>query len=141
MMKTVMIGKERDGILSLKGIMFRGYVWPSIMLLVVCVTTATASTDPKLIYDQSTDALYNLDFNTAQHGYETLTHDYPDNPDYWNVLAASILLRVMYDQQKLNVESFSGVALGTKDSRDVVSKADEKRLRETIATAIAKCDA
>jgi len=111
------------------------------MLLVVFVTTATAATDPKLIYDQSTDALYNLDFNTAQHGYETLTHDYPDNPDYWNVLAASILLRIMYEQQKLNVESFSGAALGTKDSRDVVNKADEKRLRETIATAIAKCDA
>ena len=92
MMKTVMIGKERDGILSLKGIMFRRYMWPSIMLLVVCVTTATAATDPKLIYDQSTDALYNLDFNTAQHGYETLTHDYPDDPDYWNALAASIWL-------------------------------------------------
>ena len=138
-MKTVMIGKDRDGMLSLKGIMFGRYVWLSIMLLVVCLTAAAA--DPKVIYDQSTDALYNLDFNTAQHGYETLTHDYPDNPDYWNALAASIWLRIMYDQQKLNVESFSGSSLGTKDSRDAVKPADEKRLRETIATAIAKCDA
>jgi len=141
MMKTVMIGKDRDGILSLKGIMFCRYMWPSIMLLVVCVTTATAGTDPKLIYNQSTDALYNLDFNTAQHGYETLTHDYPDNPDYWNALAASIWLRIMYDQQKLNVESFSGDSLGTKDSRDAVNPKEEKRLRDTIATALAKCDA
>jgi len=137
-MKIVMIGKERDGMLSLKGIMFRRYVWPSIMLLVVCVTATAA--DPKLVYDQSTDALYNLDFNTAQHGYETLTHDYPDNPDYWNALAASIWLRIMYDQQKLSIESFSGDSLGTKDSRDAVKPADEKRLRDTIATAIAKCD-
>jgi len=70
-----------------------------------------------------------------------LTHDYPDNPDYWNALAASIWLRIMYDQQKLNVESFSASSLGTKESRDAVKPADEKRLRETIATAIAKCDA
>src|SRR5215510_11571073 len=141
MMKTVMIGQDRDGILSLKGIMFRRYMSPSIMLLVVCVTTATAGTDPKLIYDQSTDALYNLDFNTAQHGYEALTRDYPDNPDYWNALAASIWLHIMYDQQKLNVESFSGASLGTKDSRDAVTAADEKRLRDVVATAIAKADA
>src|SRR5215813_7142056 len=141
MIKTVMIGKERDGILSLKGIMFRRYVWPSVILLVVCVMTATAGTDPKLIYDQSTDALYNLDFNTAQHGYETLTHDYPDNPDYWNALAASLWLHIMYDQQKLNVESFSGSSLGTRDSRDTVNPADEKRLRDTIAIAVDKADA
>src|SRR5215510_5307260 len=140
MMKTVMNGKERDGMLSLKGIMLRCYVWLSIMLLVGFVATA-AALDPKVIYDQSTDALYNLDFNTAQHGYETLTHDYPDNPDYWNALAASIWLRIMYEQQKLNVESFSGISLGTKDSRDAVNPAAEKRLRDTIATAIAKCDA
>src|SRR5262249_31894454 len=105
----------------------------------LAVSGATAA-DPKFIYDQSTDALYNLDFNTAQHGYEILTHDYPDNPDYWNALAASIWLRIMYDQQKLNVESFSGSSLGTKDSRDAASPADEKRLRDTIAAAIAKSD-
>src|SRR5262245_5490632 len=141
MMKTVMIGKDRDGILSLKGIMFRRYMWFSIMLLVVCVTTATAGTDPKLIYDQSTDALYNLDFNTAQHGYETLTHDYFDNLDYWNALAASIWLRIMYDQHKLDVESFSRDSLCTKDSLDAVNPKEEKRLRDTIAIALAKCDA
>ena len=102
---------------------------------------AAAAVDPKLIYDQSTDALYNLDFNTAQHGYETLTRDYPDNPDYWNALAASIWLHIMYEQQKLNVESFSGGSLGTKDSRDAVNPAEEKKLRDTINIAIAKADA
>jgi tetratricopeptide (TPR) repeat protein len=109
------------------------------MLLVTRL--ATAAVDPKLLYDQSTDALYNLDFNTAQRGYETLTHDYPDNPDYWNALAASIWLHIMYEQQKLNVESFSGGSLGTKDSKDAVNPAEEKRLRETINVATAKADA
>ena len=139
MIRIVMIGKERDGMLSLKGIMFRRYVLFCIMLLGACLWAAAA--DQKLIYDQSTEALYNLDFNTAQHGYETLTHDYPDNPDYWNALAASIWLHIMYDQQKLNVESFSGSSLGTKDSRDTVNPADEKRLRDTVAIAIDKADA
>src|SRR5437867_2553316 len=139
MIRIVMIGKDRDGMLSLKGIMFRRYVLFCIMLLGACLWAAAA--DQKLIYDQSTEALYNLDFNTAQHGYETLTHDYPDNPDYWNALAASIWLHIMYDQQKLNVESFSGSSLGTKDSRDTVNPADEKRLRDTVAIAIDKADA
>jgi len=111
----------------------------SCLLLFLCSFGAAAA-DPKLLYDQSTDALYNLDFNTAQHGYEALTHDFPDNPDYWNALASSIWLRIMYDQQKLNVESFSGASLGTKDSRDAITPVDEARLRETIATAISKAD-
>src|SRR5215813_12252837 len=139
MMKTVMSGNERDGMLSLKGIMCAGYVLLSIVILFNGVAAAAA--DPKLIYNQSTDALYNLDFNIAQHGYETLTHNYLDNLDYWNALAVSIWLRIMYDQQKLNVESFSGDSLGTKDLRDAVNLKEEKRLRHTIGTSIAKCDA
>src|SRR5262245_6197054 len=138
MIRTLMTGNVRDGMLSLKGIMFRRCL-SSCLLLFLCSFDAAAA-DPKLVYDQSTDALYNLDFNTAQHGYEALTHDFPDNPDYWNALASSIWLRIMYDQQKLNVESFSGASLGTKDSRDAITPADEARLRETIATAISKAD-
>src|SRR5215471_1327766 len=106
MIRMLMTGIVRDGMLSLKGIMFRRCVLLCLFLLRWSLPACAA--DPKLIYDQATDALYNLDFNTAQHGYEILTHDHPDNPDYWNALAASIWLRIMYDQQKLNVESFSG---------------------------------
>jgi len=134
-----MIGKERDGMLSLKGIMLRRYLLLSLMLLAYCLPAAAA--DPKVIYQQSTDALYNLDFNTAQQGYETLTREYPDNPDYWNALASSIWLRILYEQQKLNMDSFSGSSLGTKESRDAVNPAEEKRLRATVDTAIAKADA
>jgi tetratricopeptide (TPR) repeat protein len=134
-----MNGKERDGMLSLKGIMLRRYLLFCVILLGCGLWAAAA--DPKAIYDQSTDALYNLDFSTAQRGYETLTHDYPDNPDYWNALASSMWLHIMYNQEKLNLESFSGSSFGTKDSKDAVSAADEKRLRDTLATAIAKADA
>ena len=49
------------------------------MLLVGNLWAAAA--DPKVVYDKSTDALYNLDFNTAQQGFETLTRDYPSKPD------------------------------------------------------------
>jgi len=104
-----------------------------------CLSAAAA--EPQVLFQQSTDALYNLDFNTAQRGYETLTRDYPENPDYWNALASSIWLHILYSQQKLNIDSFSGSSLGTKESGDSVSPAEERRLRETIATAITKADA
>src|SRR5205823_6110000 len=41
----------------------------------------------------------------------------------------------------LNIESFSGSSLGTKDSRDTVNPADEKRMRDVITIAIQKADA
>ena len=136
-MRTVISGNERDGMLSLKGIMSRGYLW-LFVVFVGCLSAAAA--DPKAVYDQSTDALYNLDFTTAQQGYETLTRDYPENPDYWNALASSIWLKITYEQEKLNMESFAGPSLGTRDSKDTVNPADEARLRQTLATAIAKAD-
>src|SRR5215831_20980730 len=116
MIATLMTGNERDGMLSLNGIMFRGLPFVVVIVFACGVLVSSAAVDPKQLYDQSTDAMYNLDFNTAQRGYGTLTRDYPDNPDYWNALASSIWLKIMYDQQKLNVESFSGDSLGTKDS-------------------------
>src|SRR5215831_11090386 len=100
--RTLTIGKDRDGMLSLKGIMFRWAV--SVCLLFCGVCVAGAATDPQTLYQQSTDALYNLDFNIAQQGYETLTREYPDNPDYWNALASSIWLRILYEQEKLSIE-------------------------------------
>jgi tetratricopeptide (TPR) repeat protein len=139
MIKIVMNGKDRDGMLSLKGIMFRRYV--TVCLLLLGWSLSAAAADPKVLYDQSTDALYNLDFNTALHGYETLTREYPESPRYWNALASAIYLHIMYDQEKLSMESFSGSSLGTKDSKDAVNPADEKRLRDTVAIAIAKADA
>jgi tetratricopeptide (TPR) repeat protein len=133
----VMIGVDRDGMLSLKG----------IIVLLLCTlfcqpVVAQEPASPARVYADSSDALYNLDFSTAQHGYEALTKTYPENPDYWNALASSIWLKITYDQQKLNIESFSGRAsFGTKDSKEGVSPEDEKRLRETVSTAMAKAQA
>lgn len=116
-----------------------------MVLAVICalpVQFAAAAADPRQIYQESTNALYNLDFSIARSGYETLTREYPDNPDYWNAVASSIWLEITYDQQKLNMESFSGgSSFGTKESRDAVNPQDEKRLRDTLAKATAKADA
>src|SRR3989441_7442687 len=151
-MEMLISGNVREGMLSLKGIMsvhsairggtqtFRGCMLVSLALLVVVGRSALAA-DPKQIYDEATNALYNLDFNTAQRGYETLTREYPDNPDYWNGLASAIWLKISFDQQKLNLESFSGKTLGTRESKDTVNPEDEKRFRDTIAIAIQKADA
>ena len=118
MRETVISGNERDGMLSLKGIML------SLTLFAFALFAQSVfAADAKQVYEQATNALYNLDFNTAEHAYEMLTRDYPDNPDYWNALASAIWVRITFNQQKLNIESFSGATLGTKDSRDNVNPA------------------
>src|SRR3989442_1463570 len=122
MIRIVMSGNEREGMLSLKGIM-----GSLVTVLVLALSGQPAfAADPKEIYNQATNALYNLDFSTAERGYETLTHDYPQNPDYWNALASAVWLKITFDQQKLNIESFSGRSLGTRDSQDTVNPVDEK---------------
>src|SRR5213594_4472769 len=143
MIETVMIGNERDGMLSLKGIMsfqsglrgfaqkIRGSILFSAALLPFFLLVQSAlADDAKQIYEAATNALYNLDFNTAEHGFETLTHDYSDNPDYWNALASAIWVRITFNQQKLNIESFSGRSLGTRDSKSGCAKPSASRSRK-----------
>src|SRR6059036_2868510 len=137
-----MSGNERDGILSLKGIMMSRCPFLCLIVVVCGLLQPAHASDQKQVYDEATNALYNLDFSTAQRGYEILTRDDPDNPDYWNALASSIWLKITYDQQKLNIESFSGKSsFGVKESKDAVNPEDEKRLRDTISTAMAKAEA
>jgi tetratricopeptide (TPR) repeat protein len=53
-----------------------------------------------------------------------------------------MLLRMMFEQNKLDLESFSsGLTFGTRESTDEVNPADEKRFRAIVGTAIAKADA
>src|SRR5207249_11927412 len=102
MIETVMIGNERDGMLSLKGIMsfqsclrgfdqkIRGSILFSAALLPFFLLVQSAlADDAKQIYEASTIALYNLDFNSAEHGSETLKHDYSDCPYYLSALASA----------------------------------------------------
>ena len=142
MIAMLMTGNERDGMLSLNGIMFRGSILVVAVVFACSLVAGAAAVDPKQLYAQSSDAMYNLDFNTAQRGYEALTREYPDNPDYWNALASSIWLKITFDQQKLNLESFSGRStFGTKESHEKLNPEDEKRLRDTINIAVTKADA
>ena len=135
-------GNDRDGMLSLNGIMFRRFAFLWAIVLAFSVLAPAAVVDPKELYDRSTNAMYNLDFNIARQGYETLTREHPDDPVYWNALASSIWLKITFDQQKLNLESFSGkTTFGTDESRDEVNPSDEKKLRDTVNVAIQKADA
>src|SRR5581483_1088720 len=57
-------------------------------------------------------------------------------------LASAIWLKITFDQQKLNLESFSGkTSFGTKESHENLDPADESRLRDMVSTAISKSDA
>jgi tetratricopeptide (TPR) repeat protein len=52
-------------------------------------------------------------------------------------MASTIWLKILYDQQKLNIESFSFKdTFGTSQSKDTVAASEEKRLTDTIAKAI-----
>src|SRR5438094_261920 len=133
MIAIVMTGNVRDGMLSLNGIMLRRCLSLCAIVMACSIVAGGAVQDPRKIYDRSTDALYNLDFSIAQAGYETLTKEHPENPDYWNALASSIWLRITFSQQKLNIESFSGQGtFGTRESKDIVSPADERRFRDIL---------
>lgn len=110
------------------------------LILAVGLFTRTAAIEPQVLYAQAENALYNLDFNAALQGFDGLAHDYPANPEYSNAVASAIWFRILYDQQKLNVDSFSGSSLGTPQSRDTINPADEQRLRAAAAAAIKKAD-
>jgi len=87
------------------------------------------------------EALYNLDFDVAETHFRRLAELDPPRPEPWNQLAATLWLKIVAGQEKLNLESFSGASLGTDDSSDAVGAQEEKQLRDTIATAVSKADA
>src|SRR5262245_858932 len=153
--RMVMIGKVRDGMLSLKGNM-RDCELPisncklsgklaaftlAISLIVMLAIPSTAAAQPAATYREAVEALYNLDFSIAEAGFNNLIKQDEGNPQYWNGLASTIWLKILYDQQKLNSDSYSGASIGTFSSRDSIDPAQEKRLRQTVATAIAKAQA
>jgi tetratricopeptide (TPR) repeat protein len=113
-----------------------------VFCLCLPIALAAAPADPKQIYDEANEALYNLDFNKAEPSFAQLTRDYPANPDYWNALASTVWLRILYEQQKLNMESFSSRdSFGTGDSKEAVDPKLEERLRGYIDQSIKASDA
>src|SRR5688572_28505339 len=97
---------------------------------------------PEALYAEGSNHLYNLDFPGAEAAFISLTKSHPNNPDYWNSLATTYWLKILYSQQKFNMETFSQKnRFGTDDSKDTGFETEEKQFREAIAKAIALADA
>ncbi len=107
---------------------FRLFVIPFVLIAAIAIPSFAAQTTPT--YTQALDALYNLDFNIAEKTFDSLIAQDRANPDYWNGLASTIWLKILYDQQKFNLDSYSGSSIGSNNSHDSVNPADEKKLRE-----------
>jgi len=101
----------------------------------------TLAADPQVTYKDGVESLYNLYFDKAEADFKNLTNEFPDDPLYWNSLASTIWLKILYNQQKLNIESFSMKdTFGTSQSKDDVNAREEMRLTDTIAKAMDKAD-
>src|SRR6185295_10425084 len=112
----------------------------TIFALLLLAKSAVAA-DPPPLYQHGLEKLYNLYFDEAEADFTNLTKTYPDDPLYWNSLASTIWLKMLYGQQKLNIESFSlKDTFGTKESKDDVIAAEEKRMTDTIDIAIEKAE-
>lgn len=97
---------------------------------------------PEAIYVDGVNHLYNLDFAEAETAFRSLTKSHPENPDYWNVLGSTYWLKILYNQQKLNMESFgSKDRFGTGDSSDKGFEAERKQLTDVIGKALAASEA
>jgi len=103
-------------------------------------THVCAQPQSRNIYQEAVEALYNLDFSIAERHFDSLIHQDESNPDYWNGRASTILLRILYEQQKFNTESFTGNTIGAKGSKDTVNPLQEKKLRNTVDTAMQKAN-
>jgi tetratricopeptide (TPR) repeat protein len=120
----------------------KGAIAVVVCALLAHVEKNAFAIDPPPLYQHGVEKLYNLYFDEAESDFKKLTKEYPDDPLYWNSLASTIWLKMLYSQQKLNIESFSlKDTFGTAESKDDVATAEEKRLTDTIDTAIAKAEA
>jgi len=112
-----------------------------LILASFCATPLLAA-DPQQLYDEGVNHLFNLDFVQAEAAFGSLAREHPGNPDYWNGLGSTYWLKILYNQQKLNFDSFSSKdRFGTADSRDAVSEAEEKQLRDAVEKALSTAEA
>lgn len=112
-----------------------------VSFLVLLLFRPALAQNREQIYQEGVEALYNLDFTLAEKHFRRLTELEPENPSPWNQVASTLWLKIVAEQEKLNLESFSGASLGTDASTDTVSPQIEKHLRETIGLAVSKADA
>lgn len=140
MSETVTKGTVRERMLSRNGIiLFFGLVVAAGVARegwTAAFPATESGADPAALY-----ALYSVDFEPARESFRRMTLENPDDPEGWNLLASSIWLKVVFRQEKLNLDSFSDDALGTEDSDEVVSEEEEAELRRTIDRAISAAEA
>jgi tetratricopeptide (TPR) repeat protein len=98
--------------------------------------TGNAAIDPVAL-----EALYSLDFDIAEERFRAWTQRDRANPMAWNMLASSIWLRVVYEQEKLNLETFEGSRLGDEGAEDAISPEREREFRATLARAKSAAEA
>lgn len=92
--------------------------------------------DPAALY-----ALYSVDFDEARESFRRMTAASPEDPEAWNLLASALWLQIVFRQEKLNLDSFTGDALGTEASTEVVNEEEEAALRRTLDRAIEAAEA
>ncbi len=113
-----------------------------LLSLSVCAFAQQQPPEAERLYNEASNHLYNLDFPEAEAAFRSLTTKYPNNPDYWNSLATTYWLKILYSQQKLNMETFGQKdRFGTEDSDDTGFEEEEKQFRAAIDKAISLSDA
>jgi tetratricopeptide (TPR) repeat protein len=130
------------GVMVVHSIVISRWLLAIIVLVAPFNVSAVLAADPEELYKQGIEDLYNLDFNKAEPLFTELTRTYPGNPDYWTGLASTVWLRILQDQQKLSVESFSSKdTFGAWDSKENVTPLEESKLRAYVNRAINAADA
>ncbi len=94
------------------------------------------ASQPDLVPPEVIEALYSLDFEVAEAKLQVLVDENPENPRLWNLLASSIWLKLLYEQEKLGLDRYMGNRLGGDGSNDRVDSETEARLREILDRAI-----
>ena len=139
---TVMNGTVSERILSRKGIIVS--VWALVVILVVSsglvhagpVRGQIAAGEADPVDPEVLDALYNLDFDVAERKLEVLVSDAPQNGRLWNLLASSIWLKIVFEQEKLSLDRYMGNRLDGDSANDQVDQERDDRLREALDRAI-----
>ncbi len=105
------------------------------------VTAQVPRSEPDPVDPEVLDALYSLDFDVAERKLEVLVADAPQSGRLWNLLASSIWLKIVFEQQKFRLDRYMGNRLGGDSSNDQVDQAREARLRKVLDRAIGIADA
>ena len=132
----------RDRMPSRSGIMAWGRVMAGATFFAFFAGMAyPAGAGAQGVDPEALNALYSLDFDRAEESFRRWTVRDPDNPTAWNLLASAIWLEIVYEQEKMSLDGFTGSRLGTAESTERVSEEREAHLRRTLDRAIAAAQA